>query len=159
MSEAIDILVDRIKTNVSDLASRTFLHLTNSPNLYKGIEITDDYELRIVTKGGITRPVWEQMPSSGQSEIIATSFISALNRYTAREAPVIIDTPMGRLDPTHKDNLVQFYPDIGPQVIVLYQPSELSQKDIELIAKSIMLEYRLVRDSQNVDNTVIAKAG
>lgn len=159
IKEAIDNLVEKSKKRVADLSSEIFLDLTNAPKLYQGIEITDEYELRIKTVGGITRSVWDQMPSAGQSQMIATSFIAALNRYTAREAPVIIDTPIGRLDPIHKKNLIKFYPDMGPQVIILYQPNELGAEDITPIAKYVSSEYTFERDPHNPDASLIRKCG
>lgn len=157
VKESIDELVDKSKQRVAELASRVFLDLTNAPMLYQGIEITDEYELKIKTIGGTTRAVWDQSPSAGQSQIIATAYIAALNRYTAREAPVIIDTPIGRLDPIHKKNLIRYYPEIGPQVIILYQPSELDSEDIEPIAKCVSSEWLLERDPDNPDASIFRR--
>jgi len=155
---AIESLVEKTRKEVEQLASDIFVnHLTNNPKLYKGIEITDDFELRIKTVAGITLPVWIQAPSAGQSQIIATSFIAALNRYTAREAPVVIDTPIGRLDPIHKRNLIKHYPKIGSQILILYQPNELTDIDIEPIGKYISSEYLMTRDPANPDATIIAE--
>jgi len=152
---AIEKLVKNNKLKVAKLASKIFLQLTNAPALYEGIEITDEYEIKIRTKGGTVRHVWDQAPSAGQSQIIAVSFIAALNAYTAREAPVIVDTPIGRLDPIHKKNLIRFYPQIGPQVVILYQPSEMSDNDIDLIRRYISSEWELRRDPQDPDATLI----
>lgn len=157
IKEAIDKLVQKNKKRVNDLASEVFLKLTNAPKLYQGIDITDEYELKIKTVGGITRSVWDQNPSAGQSQMIATSFIAALNRYTAREAPIIIDTPIGRLDPIHKKNLINFYPDLGLQVIILYQPSELNENDITPMEKHVFSEWLFERDPNNPDITIIRK--
>lgn len=157
IGEAINRLVEKRKKTVADLSSEIFLTLTNAPKLYQGIEITDEYELKIKTLGGIARSVWDQNPSAGQSEVIATSFIAALNRYTAREAPVIIDTPIGRLDPIHKRNLIKFYPDMGPQVVILYQPTELTPEDIAPIAEYVSSEYIFERDPHNPDATLISR--
>jgi DNA sulfur modification protein DndD len=157
IKEAIDKIVEKSKVRVAKLASEVFLKLTNAPALYQGIEITDEYELKIKTVGGVIRPVWDQMPSAGQSQIIATSFIAALNSYSAREAPVVIDTPVGRLDPIHKGNLIKFYPDLGPQVIILYQPNELTSEDIAPISKYVSSEWRFERDPKNPDATTVTR--
>jgi len=159
INEVVDRLVIDNKVNVEKLATDTFIQLTNAPSLYQGIEITDDYEIRIKTKGGSVRNVWDQDPSAGQSQIIAVSFISALNNFTAREAPVVIDTPIGRLDPIHKEKLIKYFPKIGPQVIILYQPSELNDEDIKPISRYINSEYELKRDSTEPDITLIKYLG
>ena len=153
----IDTLVSSSKRNVEEMTSEVFLELTNAPSLYAGIEITDNYEIRVKTKGGAVRNVWEQIPSSGQSQIIAMSFISALNRFTAREAPVIIDTPIGRLDPIHKQKIIEYFHNIASQVIILYQPNEMNDEDIKHINRFISSEYEFTRDMNNPDTTVIIR--
>jgi DNA sulfur modification protein DndD len=156
MQEAIELLVDKIRSKLQEAASDIFVHLTNAPELYKGLEITEDFRLKVRTTGGQVRDVWVQDPSAGQSQIIAMSFLSALNQYTAREAPIIIDTPIGRLDPIHKDNLIEFLPGMGGQVVVLYQPNELREHDIKTMGSSISREYELKRDKSNPDITLIS---
>ena len=151
----IDQLVKENKENVERVASDVFLRLTNAPALYEGIDITDDYDIRIITKGGLVRAVSDQAPSAGQSQIISMSFISALNRHTAREAPVIVDTPIGRLDPIHKAKLVNFFAKIGSQVIILYQPSELNYGDIQLIHQNVSSEWIMKRASSDPDTTIL----
>ena len=147
INSVIDEIIASRQSEVEKLASEIFIKLTNAPNLYTGIQLNPEYELQIKTIGNRVRNVWDQEPSAGSSQIIAYSFISALNRFTAREAPVIIDTPIGRLDPIHKENLIRYFHDIGPQVLILYQPSELHDNDIRKMRRYISSEWELKRDS------------
>lgn len=137
--------VKQRKDEVERQASDVFQRLTNKPEVYEGIVLGEDYNLRIKTESGL-RDVETQSPSAGQTQIIAYSFIAGLNNYTAREAPVIIDTPLGRLDPIHKDRLISYYPQFSNQVVILYQPSELSQGDTEVMerhtSKDLMIKAR-----------------
>lgn len=153
----IDRLVASRRTQVEELASQIFRKLTNNPALYEGIVIEDDYSLKVKTVGGITRPVWIQEPSAGASQIIATAFIAALNRYTAREAPVVIDTPIGRLDPIHKRNLLEFFPEFGPQVVILYQPEELDDADVRLLKPNVNEDWEVIRSSDRPEVSLIRK--
>lgn len=137
--------VEQRKDEVEREASEVFQRLTNKPDVYEGIVLDEDYNLRIKTESGL-RDVETQSPSAGQTQIIAYSFIAGLNNYTAREAPVIIDTPLGRLDPIHKDRLISYYPQFSNQVGILYQPSELSEGDTEVMehhtSKHLMIKAR-----------------
>lgn len=160
IEEVIDTLVETRKNDVEKLSSAVFKQLTNRPEYYEGIVIADDYELLVKTVGSEPRHIWRQDPSSGASQILATSFIAALNRYTAREAPVVIDTPIGRLDTIHKENLINFYPELGPQVIILYQPEELDDTDIAKIRQYVAKEYEFTRDlAYHPDITLIKEVG
>jgi DNA sulfur modification protein DndD len=137
--------VEQRKDEVEHKASEVFQRLTNKPEVYEGIVLDKNYNLRIKTESGL-RDVETQSPSAGQTQIIAYSFIAGLNNYTAREAPVIIDTPLGRLDPIHKDRLISYYPQFSNQVVILYQPSELSEGDTEVMerhtSKHLMIKAR-----------------
>lgn len=155
--EVIEKLVDSRRSQVATLATKVFKQLTNNPALYEGILIENDYSLKVQTVGGIARHVWVQAPSAGASQILATAFIAALNRYTAREAPVVIDTPIGRLDPVHKRNLLSFFPEFGPQVIILHQPEELDDNDVRMLRSAVNSEWEITRSHDNPDNSTIRR--
>lgn len=147
-------LVESRRESVERHATETFLDLTNRPNYYQGIEITENYELRVKTPT-TTRSLEDQDPSAGQTQIIAYSFIAGLSKYTTRNAPVVIDTPIGRLDPEHKANLVDFYHKFSDQVIILYQPNELSEDDIEKMVGFIADHNEItIRDDDISSSTI-----
>lgn len=127
--EIKDDYVQTRRQDVEDHASSVFTRLTNKQEVYEGLAISEDYDLDIITKSG-RRSIEEQDPSKGARQIIAYSFIAGLNKYTARDAPIVIDTPIGPLDTTHKENLIDYLPEFKDQVIILYQPEEIHQSDL-----------------------------
>ena len=131
-----DKYVETQRESVEKHASQIFEQLTNKNDVYEGLTISKDYELDVKTISG-DRDIEEQNPSKGARQIIAYSFIAGLNKFTAREAPVVIDTPIGRLDPEHKENLINYFPNFRDQVIILYQPGELDEEDIEQMGDNI----------------------
>jgi DNA sulfur modification protein DndD len=134
--EIRDKYVETQRESVEKHTSKIFQELTNKEDVYEGLTISKDYELDVKTISG-NRDIEEQNPSKGARQIIAYSFIAGLNKFTAREAPVVIDTPIGRLDPEHKENLINYFPNFRDQVIILYQPGELDQEDIEQMGDNI----------------------
>jgi DNA sulfur modification protein DndD len=67
----------------------------------------------------------------------------------------VIDTPIGRLDPEHKANLVDFYHEFSNQVMILYQPNELEENDIEVMKEYISKHYQIkIRDDDNSTSTI-----
>lgn len=130
--EIRDKYVDTQRESVEKHTSKVFMELTNKKDVYEGLTISENYELDVKTISG-DRDITEQNPSKGARQIIAYSFIAGLNKFTAREAPVVIDTPIGRLDPEHKENLINYYPKFRDQVVILYQPGELDEEDIEMM--------------------------
>ena len=93
--------------------------------MYEGLKIEDNFEMSVLRKDGTRLPTYTYSPSPGASQIIATAMIGGLNKFTTRHAPVLIDTPLGRLDPIHRQNLINYYSEIGQQVIILYQPKRI----------------------------------
>jgi DNA sulfur modification protein DndD len=66
--------------------------------------------------------------SAGEKQILAISILWALSKTSGRPLPVIIDTPLGRLDSHHRMNLVKnYFPHAGHQVILLSTDTEVDQ--------------------------------
>lgn len=142
------------RESVQEYASEIFLELTNKDDVYEGLIISEDYELDVQTVSG-QRDIEEQKPSKGARQIIAYSFIAGLNQYTAREAPVVIDTPIGRLDPEHKDNLIHHLPNFRDQVVILYQPGELDERDVEKMEEYISHHFEIRQRDDDPESSVI----
>jgi DNA sulfur modification protein DndD len=152
-----DDFVESRRKEVENHASETFLRLTNRPDYYDGLRITEDYELKLLVDGN-ERDIEEQMPSAGQRQIIAYAFIAGLSRYTTRDAPVIIDTPIGRLDPTHKQNLIDHYHEFSNQVMILYQPNELTDEDLEQLHDRVSKHYAIkIRDDMDSASEIVSQ--
>lgn len=157
INEFIDEIVASRKSEIQNIASVFLRGITNAPEVYTGIELDDEYRLHLKIKDQSTIPAWERGPSAGQSQVIAHSFIAALNKFTAKEAPVIIDTPLARLDDIHAEKIVKSYPAMGKQVIVLYQPRELDDRLIASIKSHIRAEYDIKRDLVDPENSIITR--
>ena len=157
INQFIDEIVQSRKSEIENIATQFLKDITNAPDVYTGIELDEHYRLHLKIKDQITVPSWERGPSAGQSQVIAHSFIAALNKFTAKEAPIIIDTPLARLDEIHAKNIVRSYPEMGKQIIILYQPRELDDKLIELIRPHIRFEYDIKRDLSDIENSVITR--
>ncbi|QCC48518.1 AAA family ATPase [Halobellus limi] len=153
--EIRDKYVETQRESVEKHASKIFQELTNKNDVYEGLTISKDYELDVKTISG-NRDIEEQNPSKGARQIIAYSFIAGLNKFTAREAPVVIDTPIGRLDPEHKENLIDYFPNFRDQVIILYQPGELDKEDIEQMGDNISSHLEIHQRKDDPESSEIS---
>jgi DNA sulfur modification protein DndD len=139
---------DELRTAVEASASEVFVQLTNEPD-FKRLEINDSYGLEIIdSRGEIVGG-----RSAGQEQVVALSLIAALNRNARRRAPVIMDTPFGRLDPDHRSNILQFISHMADQVFLLVHGGEVSDADLGAIAASINEQLELHR--VDTDRTTI----
>lgn len=101
----------------------------------------DDVSLMFKDENG--RPIGQHSISHGMRQLAATAFLWSL-KETARGAfPVIVDTPLARLDRQNQDNVLRrYYPKVADQVIVLATDSEVSSEKYEIIRPHV---YRTVR--------------
>jgi DNA sulfur modification protein DndD len=151
-----DEYVEQKRKSVDDHTSLIFQELTNKDDVYEGLSISEDYELDVKTISG-NRDIEEQNPSKGARQIIAYSFIAGLNQFTAREAPVVIDTPIGRLDPEHKKNLINHFPNFRDQVVILYQPGELDEEDVETMHEHTSSHWEIHQREGNPEASTVTQ--
>lgn len=82
--------------------------------------------------------------SAGENQIFATALIAGLAEVSGVKAPMVVDTPLGRLDSQHRQNIFTFWtgnPD--RQVILLSQDEEIDQSFYKRIQKHVSVTYLL----------------
>lgn len=132
---------DRLKQNVERDATELFVKLSGDKD-YVGLRIHDNYGLSIIHRSG------EVVPgrSSGYEHIVALSLIGALHKNAPLRGPIIMDSPFGRLDPTHKRNIVKQLPYMAEQSMLLAYTGEIEGPIArEALAGSLIREYKLTR--------------
>jgi DNA sulfur modification protein DndD len=82
------------------------------------------------------------------------SLVGALAHCAVNDAPVLIDTPFGRLDSVHRRNVVAWLPELADQVILFVTSGEFDE-DIHraLLKDQIAEEYDLVPVS-HIETTI-----
>jgi len=66
--------------------------------------------------------------SAGEKQIFAIAMLEALGRTSGRNLPIIIDTPLGRLDSHHRTKLVNnYFPTASHQVLILSTDTEIDE--------------------------------
>ena len=137
--QSIERLRDKLRERVEVLANDAFKQMTTQKS-YRGLEINDNYGLQIIDASG--RPV--TVRSAGAEQIVALSLIDGLNRTGRAAGPVIMDTPFGRLDPKHRNNVLSYLPSVTSQFVLLVHSGEVRKEtDLEVIAGRIGAAYEI----------------
>ena len=87
--------------------------------------------------------------SAGEKQMLAIAFLWGLASASGRKLPVAIDTPLGRLDSSHRNNLLSsYFPHASHQVILLSTDTEIGKTEVEQLRKNevISQEYLLKYD-------------
>ena len=116
------------KNKVHVLQEKTFemyKMLSSKAGLIKDLEINDKtYEISIRDKSG--HEMKKSGLSAGEKEVFALSLLWGLAQTSELNLPIIIDTPLSRLDSIHRDNIVNHYfPNAANQVIILSTDTEV----------------------------------
>jgi len=73
-----------------------------------------------------------------------------LARASARPLPAVIDTPMARLDATHRQHLVErYFPNASHQVILFSTDTEVDRKYYQELQPHIARAYHLNYDDRD----------
>lgn len=142
-NEAIRRNVDRIQKLVLDSLQR----LARKNRLITDISInpaTFDVELH-GRDGTVLLP---QQLSAGERQLLAISMLWGLAQASGRPLPVVIDTPLGRLDGIHRNHLVErYFPQASHQVILLSTDQEIDEAAWHKLRKHVGHTYQLKHDT------------
>lgn len=88
--------------------------------------------------------------SAGEKQIYAIAILEALAKTSGRDLPIIIDTPLGRLDSQHRDKLINHYfPYASHQVIILSTDTEVDKRYfVDQLRDDISHAYEIVFNAQ-----------
>jgi DNA sulfur modification protein DndD len=85
--------------------------------------------------------------SAGERQLLAVALLWGLARAAGQPLPVVIDTPLGRLDGTHREHLLErYFPQASHQVILLSTDTEIDEEAYERIAPRVGRAYHLEFD-------------
>lgn len=90
--------------------------------------------------------------SSGEKQIYISCLIKAILNESIQSLPIFIDTPLGRLDEEHRDNITKkYYPALSEQVVLFSTNSEITPKRYKDISANISKSYLLFNDGANTN--------
>ena len=117
----------------------------------------NSFQLKLMGKEG--REITPSELSAGERQLFAISMLWALGRTSGRELPMIIDTPLSRLDRKHRTNLMANYvPRSSAQVIMLCTDTELTPDLSEIISPYVSRRFEIgaVVGGQRTEITVLS---
>jgi len=157
LGPALDAYKEQLtKEKISALRSEVtecFNHLMRKSDFVKGIDIDHKtFAVTLLDEHG--RSIPREDLSSGEKQIFAIAMLWGLARTSGRALPVVIDTPLGRLDSDHRRNLINnYFPNAGHQVILLSTDTEVDQKLYKQLGPYISKSYHLVYDHKKGSST------
>lgn len=129
---------------LSSTATNCFRELVEKDSLVSKIKINPtSLDVTILDLDG--NVLLKSQLSAGEQQMFAVAIVWALALTSGYKAPVIIDTPMARLDSSHRANFVTKYlPAASSQVMVLSTDEEVYGRYLDLIRDNVVDYYTLL---------------
>ncbi|AZR72164.1 DNA sulfur modification protein DndD [Anoxybacter fermentans] len=159
INNILDKYIDhQLKLKIKEVETfffQMFSSLIRKDNFIDNVKIDKDtFKVNLYSKGQL---IQKNNLSAGEKQIYILSLLWALIKASNRQFPLVFDTLLGRLDHSHKTNIIRdFLPKASKQTIILSTDTEIDQKYYQLlkphIAKEYLLEYNEQRYTIDVHN-------
>ena len=148
----------RLQENKADVLARTmtdcYRKLAYKKHLIKEIQM-DPVTLDLHYLNGKGEEIEKKKLSAGEKQLMVISLLWALAICSKKKLPVIIDTPLSRLDSIHREALITtYFPNASDQTIILSTDSEIDRKYYELLKPHIGDEFTLVYDDDLMKTSI-----
>ena len=128
--------------------------LANKKNFIKKI-VMDPETLDLQYLSEDRKEVPKDSLSAGEKQLMVISILWALAICSKKKLPVIIDTPLSRLDSLHRTSLIKsYFPNAGEQTIILSTDSEIDASYYRLMEQNIGDEFTLNYDEETKSTSI-----
>lgn len=142
-----------VRKNTDELKKKTEVYLrqilTEKSDEIKTVDIDEDFDLKIISTVDPSINLRHTL-SAGETQIFVLAFATALRDITCHNAPLVIDTPLGKIDEEYRLQVVSAFPKIleRAQLILLVTSSEYTKEirsEVKALSKSLV-EYEIKKD-------------
>jgi DNA sulfur modification protein DndD len=146
-SDAIDemyqVFADDMRKRIEAKTKEIFKLLVWKDSHFQDIRLGSDYRLEVIDRYDL--PARPEL-SAGERQVLSLSFITAMSRISEEEAPLVMDTPFGRLSSYHRTRITEHLPELADQLVLFVTDEELRDQARRNLESRIGAEYRLEFD-------------
>lgn len=103
-------------------------------------------EVELLNKNGDS--VSSKNLSKGEQQLYISALLKAILDNSIHDLPILIDTPLARLDSEHRNNILHhYYPNLSTQVVVFSTDTEVTPKKYEDIKEHVMQSYLITNEN------------
>jgi len=153
--EAVDRMCDvfaaDMRKRIQTEAKQIFQRLVWKESQFQDICLSEDYSLEVLDRWGL--PARREL-SAGERQVLSLAFIIAMARVAGEEAPLVVDTPFGRLSSAPRQSITKNIPELLEQLILFVTDEELHKQARQNLEPRIGAEYELRFDQETGSATV-----
>ena len=152
IKDAYQAYADEMRLLVETKTKEIFKLLIWKESHFHDIRLSQDLDLEVIDR--YQRPSRSEI-SAGERQMLSLSFITAMSRISEEEAPLVIDTPFGRLSTQTRNNVTKVLPDLADQLILIVTDEELRDQARANLEARIGNEYWLEFDSVTSSTKIV----
>ena len=131
-----------------------FNQLSHKPDRIKRVEL-DPQTFAVTLYDTYDRSISKDELSAGEQQIYTTALLWGLARTSGKPLPMILDTPLGRLDTIHRQLLIEHYfPYVSHQAILLSTNTEIVGDLLSLLTPYISHTFHLAYQRTEGHSTI-----
>ena len=135
--------VRRHLARIEEHVLRSLQQLLRKSDLIGAISI-DPETFTVELQRGDGSPLSARQLSAGERQLLAVALLWGLAQASGRPLPIVIDTPLGRLDGQHRTHLIErYFPHASHQVILLSTDQEIDETAWQRLKPAIGHSYYL----------------
>ena len=133
-------VMEGIKNQIERQTKKQFFELIWKKGSFTDVKIDKDYNISVIDNRGMESV---GTLSAGERQVLALSFMSALNIVSGFDVPIIIDTPLARIAGEPRENIARNLPAYlkDKQVLLLVTEDEYTNEVRKKIKKAVGKEY------------------
>lgn len=149
-------LIEKRVHDLSEMILQCFTSMVGKTSMIHHIQI-DPKTLDIKLIDFKNNELLKSQLSAGEKQLFAVSIIWGLAKCSGYEMPVVIDTPLGRLDSHHRQHFVEGYlPYASKQVVILSTDEEIYGRYLDLILPFVSKAYTLIYNEESRSSTIVS---
>ncbi|MBE7562010.1 DNA sulfur modification protein DndD [Acidithiobacillus sp. HP-6] len=156
--KVLSVFKDRLLASkaqwLSDVITAEFRDLLRKKNLIASV-VVDPSSYQVTIKDSKQQELPMDRLSAGERQLLAISVLSALIKERKGRFPVVVDTPLARLDQQHRSAMIKrFFATVSHQVVVLSTDQEVDGSAYDALKPFTNAEYSLDFDDGEGRTTV-----
>jgi DNA sulfur modification protein DndD len=112
---------EQTRCEVEAATKKVFEGLAWKQEHFQDVRLDHDFRLEVIDRWGM--PTRKEL-SAGERQILSLSFIAAMAGVSGEAAPLVMDTPFGRLSGDHLSAVAENLPDLTSQLILFVTDRE-----------------------------------
>lgn len=146
-----EAFAERKRQQIEAQTREIFHKLAWKGDHFSDVRLTEEYQLEVIDRYGL--PARPEL-SAGERQVLSLSFITGMAQVAEREAPLVMDTPFGRLSSAHRESITANMPRLASQLVLFVTDEELHGQALSNLEPHIGAEYTLNFDRNTSCTTI-----